>query len=136
MNLTHTPASAIPRNHLAAAKPEKFLVTPMQVIQTPHMTVQNISLHQSTFHAHGDLPMHILMMAGKKMLGRKRFNKMLVRGSKPAYETKNNDRQALYWPGVMWRSVTRPWIFAFPMFVRSVILLDWLYVFRSDHRSY
>ena len=51
VNPIHTPASAIPRNHLAAAKPEKFLVTPMQVMQTPHMTTYNISLHQSTFHA-------------------------------------------------------------------------------------
>ena len=88
------------------------------------------------FTPHGDIQVHILMIAGRKMLGRRRFSKMLVRGSKPAYETKNSDRQALYWPGVMWRSVTRPWIFALPMFVRSVILLDWLYAFRSDHRSY
>ncbi len=60
------------------------------------------------------------MMAGMKIEGRKRFNKIFVRGSKRAYETKNMDSVALYPPvDMLCRSFCKPSIFAFPIFVRS-----------------
>lgn len=56
------PASATPRKKRAAAKPLKLCTRPMQVMQMPQST----------------------MMRGRKMLGRRRLSRMLVKGSNPA----------------------------------------------------
>ena len=59
------------------------------------------------------------MIIGIKILGRSRFSRILVKGSKTEYETKKMVRVALYWFGVISSSLVRPTIFALPIFVRS-----------------
>jgi len=59
------------------------------------------------------------MMIGMKIDGRRRLRRILVRGSKTAYETKKMVRVALYLPVLRPRSFERPAILALPMLVRS-----------------
>lgn len=59
------------------------------------------------------------MMTGMKMDGRSFLSRMLVSGSKTAYETKKMVSVALYECVLRPNSVDRPAILAFPMFVRS-----------------
>jgi hypothetical protein len=59
------------------------------------------------------------MMMGMKIDGRRRLRRMFVRGSKTAYETKKMVSVALYFPVLKPKSLLRPAILAFPMFVRS-----------------
>ena len=53
------------------------------------------------------------------MEGRNLLSRMLLRGSKTAYDTKKIVRVALYELVVRPRSSFKPAIFALPMFVRS-----------------
>jgi len=62
---------------------------------------------------------HRIIIAGMKTLGRNRFKRTLVNGSKSAYEMKKIVNVALYWPLVILRSSCKPSIFAFPMLVLS-----------------
>jgi hypothetical protein len=60
------------------------------------------------------------MMIGMKTLGLNLFNRMLVKGSKTEYETKNIESEALYCPVVMLcKLFCNPSILALPMLVRS-----------------
>jgi hypothetical protein len=60
---------------------------------------------------------HIIM--GMKMEGRSLFKRMLVKGSKTAYDTKKMVRVALYAPVLSPSSFWRPAILALPMLVLS-----------------
>jgi hypothetical protein len=59
------------------------------------------------------------MMIGMKIEGRRRLRRMLVSGSKTAYETKKMVRVALYAGVDRLSSFWRPAILALPMLVRS-----------------
>jgi hypothetical protein len=43
MEVTHNPASARPRNHLAAINPEKLWTKPMNVMTIPQATIDTVS---------------------------------------------------------------------------------------------
>ena len=59
------------------------------------------------------------MMMGMKMDGRSLLSRMLVSGSKTAYDTKKMVSVALYEGVLRPNSADKPAILAFPMFVRS-----------------
>lgn len=59
------------------------------------------------------------MIIGMKIEGRNFFSIICVAGSKTEYEMKNIVSVKLYWLLVMFRSVCRPSIFAFPILVLS-----------------
>lgn len=56
-------------------------------------------------------------MSGMKILGRNRLSRILVKGSKTEYEMKKIVSVALYWLEVIFKSLARPTILAFPMLV-------------------
>jgi hypothetical protein len=73
-----------------------------------------------TFNCSSNLHIpHPIIIAGMNTLGRSRFNRMLVKGSKSEYEMKKIVKDALYCPLVIFKSSWRPSIFAFPILVLS-----------------
>ena len=60
-----------------------------------------------------------IIMHGMKILGRNRLSRIFVTGSKTEYETKKLVSVALYWLGVMPKSLLRPSILALPILVLS-----------------